>query len=115
MCQHRSQCHRKHLSHPMPLAGAPLGTQSNHRGDCPSDLPTHLDYFASRGWLCGTRSCRPRKFETSTHVENDPATPEPRLSRRTAGTEPSISSEEFSTLWNTVLPSKKVRNEHTLR
>jgi transposase len=76
----------------------PLGTQSNHRGNCASDLSTHLGYVASRRALCGTRPCRPRKLETSTHGENDPATPELRLSRRTASTESSMSREEFSTL-----------------
>src|SRR5205814_464943 len=53
--------------------------------------------FPSEKHLSSWVGARPREFETSTHVENDPATPEPRLSRRTAGTEPSISSEEFST------------------
>ena len=91
----------KHLSDPISSIGIPVGTQSNHRGDCASDLPTHLDHFASRGSLRETRPSPPREFETSTHRENDPATPKPRLSRRTADTEPSISGEEFSTLLGT--------------
>jgi hypothetical protein len=78
-----------------------LGTQSNHRGDCPSHLPTHLASLSSRGALGGTRTGRPREFETSTNDENDPPTPKPWLSRRTAGTEPCIGSEEFSTLLGT--------------
>jgi transposase len=41
----------KHLSDPISSIGIPVGTQSNHRGDCASDLPTHLDHFASRGSL----------------------------------------------------------------
>ena len=83
------------------LSGTHLGTQSNHRGDGPSHLPTHLASLSSRGSLWGTRTGRPREFETSTNDENDPPTPKPWLSRRTAGTEPCIGSAEFSPLLGT--------------
>ena len=84
MCQRCGQGERKHLRDRVSPPRTTLGTQSDHRGDCPSALSADLDDFASRDPLRGTGPGRARKVEASTHCQNDPAAPKPRLPGRTA-------------------------------
>jgi type I restriction-modification system DNA methylase subunit len=48
-------------------------------GNCPSALSADLDNLAPRRPLPGTRPGRVREVHASTHCENDPGTPKPRL------------------------------------
>jgi hypothetical protein len=64
-----------------PLGPAP-GTQPSHRGHCPSTVSADLVDPAPGSPLRRTGSGRQQKVEGKAHVENDPATPKPRLSGR---------------------------------
>src|SRR5438874_10332719 len=74
------------------VPGLGVASAQQHWGNCPSALSADLDNLAPRGPLRGTWPDRMRKAETNTHCENDPATPKPRLPRRTAdcSTQPSM-------------------------
>ena len=53
-CQRRSQNQRKHLRDRVSPLGPAPGTQSSHRGDCPSTVPTDLADPAPGSPLRGT-------------------------------------------------------------
>ena len=79
-CERRSQDQRKHLRNRVsPLSPAP-GTQSSHRGHCPSTVSTDLAHPAPRSSLRRTGPRRHQAVKAKAHGENDPATPKPRLS-----------------------------------
>ena len=81
--QRRSQGQRKHLRDCLSPLGPAPGTQSNHRGDCPSTVSADLDDSAPGSPLRRTRPGRHQTIEAKAHCKNDPATPKPRLSDRT--------------------------------
>jgi hypothetical protein len=96
-CERRSQDRRKHLRNRVsPLRPAP-GTQSSHRGHCPSAVSADLADPAPGSPLRRTRPRRHQTIETKAHDENDPATPESGLSDRTteSSTQPSTSAVIF--------------------
>ena len=74
-----------------------LGQESSHRGDCPSAMSADLVDLAPGSPLRRTRPSRHQTIETTPHDENDPATPQPRLSDRSAesSTQPSTSAVIF--------------------
>src|SRR5216684_5265424 len=93
----RSQNQRKHLRAGVsPLGPAPR-TQSSHRSHCPSTVPTDLADPAPRSPLRRTRPSGHQTIEATAHLEDDPATPKPRVSDRTteSSTKPSISAMIF--------------------
>jgi hypothetical protein len=96
-CERRSQDQRKHLRNRVsPLRPAP-GTQSSHRGHCPSTVSTDLADPAPRSSLRRTGPRRHQAVKAKAHGENDPATPKPRLSDRTteSSTQPSTRAVIF--------------------
>src|SRR5262249_6206647 len=100
-CQRRSQDQRKHLRDCVsPLSPAP-GTQSSHRGHCPSTVSTDLADPAPGRPLRRTRPSRHQTIQAKAHGENDTATPKPRLSDRSAesSTQPSTSAMIFDPAW----------------
>jgi hypothetical protein len=82
-------------------SGTALGDTIKPSGRLPIASADSSGFPFIAGCARGTRTGRPREFETSTNDEHDPPTPKPWLWRRTAGTEPCIGSEEFSTLLGT--------------
>jgi hypothetical protein len=73
--------------------GPASGTQSNHRGHCPSTVPADLVDPTPGSSLRRTGPSHHQTIEAKAHCENDPATPKPRLSDRTTDS----STPEFST------------------
>ena len=96
-CQRRSQGQRKHLRDCVSPLGPAPGTQSSHRGHCPSTVSTDLADPAPGSPLRRTGPSRHQTIEAKAHCKNDPATPKPRLSDRTteSSTQPSTSAVIF--------------------
>ena len=95
--ERRSQDQRKHLRNRVsPLSPAP-GTQSSHRGHCPSTVSTDLAHSAPRSSLRRTGHRRHQAVKAKAQGENDPATPKPRLSDRSteSSTQPSTGAVIF--------------------
>src|SRR5258708_38350067 len=92
-CKCRSQDQRKHIRDRVSPLGPAPGTQSSHRSHCPSTVSTDLADPAPRSQLRGTRPSGHQTIEATAHLEDDPATPKPRLSNRTteSPTKPSTS------------------------
>ena len=98
-----------------PLGPAP-GTQSSHRSHCTSTVSTDLADPAPRSSLRGTRPSRYQTIEATAHLEDDPATPKPRLSDRTTepSTKPSTSGVIFDPdfrPWRSISSSCQSRSE----
>src|SRR5882724_9488425 len=96
-CECRSQDQRKYLRDRVSTLGPAIGTQSSHRSHCPSTVSTDLADPAPRSPLRGTRPGSHQTVEATAHLEDDPATPNPRLSHRTteSSTKPSASAVIF--------------------
>jgi hypothetical protein len=106
-CQRRSQDQRKRLRDRVSPLGPAPGTQSNHRGDCPSTMPADLVDLAPGSPLRRTRPGRYQTIEAKAHGENDPATAKPRLSDRaveSTTTQPSTGEVIFDPVDPTTLP-----------
>ncbi len=95
--QCRSQDQRKSLRDRVSPLGSAPGTQSNHRGHLPSTVSTDLVNPAPGSSLRRTGPRGYQTIEAKAHGENDPATPKPRLSYRSAesSTQPSTSALIF--------------------
>jgi len=93
----RSQDQRKHIRDRVSPLGPAPGTQSSHRSHRPSTVPTDLADPAPRSPLRRTRPSGHQTIEATAHLEDDPATPKPRLSDRTteSSTKPSTSAVIF--------------------
>src|SRR6516162_1685763 len=84
MCPGCAKSQRQYLRGCVSSHGIALRTQTNHRSDSPSALPTDLGHFASRNSLRGAwSSCEPAGKAETNH-ENDQGTTQPGLSRRAA-------------------------------
>src|SRR5712692_11662663 len=96
-CKCRSQDQRKHIRDRVSPLGPAPGTQSSHRSHCPSTVSTDLADPAPRSPLRRTRPSGHQTIEATAHLEDDPATPKPRLSDRTtqSSTKPSTSAVIF--------------------
>src|SRR5712691_1276954 len=96
-CECRSQDQRKPIRDRVSPLGPAPGTQSSHRSHCPSTVSTDLADPAPRSPLRGTRPSDHQTIEATAHLEDDPATPKPRLSDRTpeSSTKPSTSAVIF--------------------
>lgn len=57
---------------------------TSHRRHCPPALPADLDHSAPWDLVRGTGASGQQKLKADTHCEDDPRTPTPRLSDRTA-------------------------------
>ena len=99
--QRRGQDQRKHLRDCLSPLGTAPGAQSNHRSDCPSALSLDLEDSAPGSPLRGTGPGGQQKVEANAHGENDPGTPKPRLSGRTA--ESSTRSSTSGVIFDPVL------------
>ena len=97
VCQRRSQNQRKHLRNRVSPLSPASGTQSNHRGHCPSTVSAYLVDPTPGSSLRRTGPSRHQTIEAKAHCENHPATPKPRLSDRSAesSTQPSTSAVIF--------------------
>ena len=73
---------RKHLRGSLSPQCTASGTQSNHRGDCPSALSLDLEDSAPRSRLRGTGPDREQKVEAEPREENDPRASKSRLPGR---------------------------------
>ncbi len=67
VCQRRSQVERNHFPDRLWPTGVAPGTQSNHRGHCPSALSPDLDHSAPGCALRRTRPRSERKVQTQAH------------------------------------------------
>src|SRR6266498_318019 len=67
VCQRRSQVERNHFPDRLWPTGVAPGTQSNHRGHCPSALSPDLDHPAPGCALRRTRPRSERKVKTQAH------------------------------------------------
>src|SRR5439155_1718689 len=95
--QCRSQDQRKSLRDRVSPLGPAPGTQSNHRGHLPSTVSTDLVNPAPGSSLRRTGPRGYQTIEAKAHGEDDPTTPKPRLSYRSAesSTQPSTSAVIF--------------------
>ena len=64
--------------------GRPAWTRPSDRGDCPSPLPPGVEDPPRRRHVRGTRPGRHQTSCATPRCEDDPGTPQPRLSRRTS-------------------------------
>src|SRR5207249_1301826 len=96
-CQRCSQDQGTHLRNCVSPLGPTPGTQPSDRSHCPSTVSTDLVDPASEGSLRRTGSSGHQTIEAKTHLQDDSATPKPRLSDRTTepSTEPSTSAVIF--------------------
>lgn len=69
----------------MPPQGTASRAPTNPRGGCPSAVSSHREDSAPGSPLRGTRPGCQHKVEAKARCENDPGTPEPRLSSRSCG------------------------------
>src|ERR1700730_881529 len=115
-CECRSQDQRKYLRDRVSTLGPAIGTQSSHRSHCPSTVSTDLADSAPRSPLRGTRPGSHQTVEATAHLEDDPATPNPRLSHRTteSSTKPSASAVIFDPVFQVAgeRGGRLVRNIH---
>jgi hypothetical protein len=81
--QRRSQDQRKYLRDCVAPRSPAHGTQSSHRGDCPSTVSADLADPAPERPLRGARPSSHQTIAAEAHCKNDPATPKFRLPDRT--------------------------------
>jgi hypothetical protein len=82
-------------------SGTTLGDTIKPSGRWPIASADSSGFPFIAGFAMGNTDRPSKRVRTSTNDENDPPTPKPWLSRRTAGTEPCIGSAEFSPLLGT--------------